>query len=242
MEMIIGRQGNQKKPISEPTVSRKHCKITKNSNGTYTVENISDYGTKVNGVSIIRTSATLDSILELGPTFKATLRELIGEPKTAPTSSERQEAPRVSKPQHTPNQPKTVVKTYNISHLKYVWDDYNNKNIEFQEKQRKINLTRTGLGIFTMCAMPTIFFLGPLGLAGLGYCLTGVGIIGNIYSFVGLKNSENTQERQQRQEAFDDAWVCPNPDCGRTLLAKNYKMLVKNHQSCPYCKCKYIEK
>lgn len=221
MEIIIGKQGNQKKPISEPTVSRKHCKVTQNSDGTYTIENISQNGTKVNGVNIIRTSATLDSILELGPIFKATLRELIGD------SSE------VSQSQ----QPKKEVKTYNISHLKYVWDDYNNKNIEAAEKQRKINLTRTGLGIFTMCAMPTIFFLGPI-----GYVLTGIGVLGNIYSFAGMKNSESTLERQQRQEAFDDAWVCPNPECGRTIPAKNYRMLVKNHRSCLYCKCKYIEK
>lgn len=105
------------------------------------------------------------------------------------------------------------------------------------ESQRKTNLVRTGLGIFTMCAMPTIFFFGPV-----GYILTGIGVLGNIYSFVGMRNAETAEERQRRQDAFDDAWVCPNPDCGHSLLAKNYKLLVRNHQSCPYCKCKYVEK
>lgn len=239
MEIIIGRQGNQKKPISEPTVSRKHCKVTKNSDGTYTVENISDYGTKVNGVSIIRTSATLDSILELGPTFKATLRELIGEPKTAPTSSERQEAPRVSKPQQTPNQPKTEVKTYNISHLKYVWDDYNNKNIEAAEISRKVNLVRNGGMIFTMgggliAAIASLPILGSI--------FGGIGVLSVIYSFAGMRKAETAKERQTRKEAFEDAWICPNPDCGKSLMAKDYRYLVRNHQSCPYCKCKYVEK
>lgn len=237
MEIIIGRQGNQKKTITEPTVSRKHCKVMRNADGTYTVENLSDLGTKVNGANIIRTSATLDSLLELGPNFKVTLRELIGEPKTARTSSERQEVPRVSKHPQISNQPKTELKTYNISHLRYVWEDYNKKNVEFLEKQRKINLTRTGLGIFTMCAMPTLFFLGPI-----GYVLTGIGVLGNIYSFVGMKNSESVLERQKRQETFEDAWICPNPECRKSLPAKDYRYLVRNHQYCPYCKCKYVEK
>ena len=105
------------------------------------------------------------------------------------------------------------------------------------ESQRKTNLVRTGLGIFTMCAMPTIFFFGPV-----GYILTGIGVLGNIYSFAGMRNAETAEARQKRQDAFDDAWVCPNPDCGHSLLAKNYKLLVRNHQSCPYCKCRYVEK
>ena len=240
MEIIIGRQGTQQTPIIDPSVSRKHCKVTINPDGTYTIENLSDYGTKVNGTSIIRTTVTLDSVLELGPTYKAKLKDLIGTPQQSNTFSDNFRSNNVtgSKPQSVPTaDPKPEVKTYNISHLRYIWEDYNNKNIEVAEKQRKINLTRTGLGIFTMCAMPTIFFLGPI-----GYVLTGIGVLGNVYSFVGMKNGETTLERQRRQEEFDDAWVCPNPACGKTLLAKNYKMLVKNHQSCPYCKSKYIEK
>ena len=245
MEIIIGRQGNQKTPITDPSVSRKHCKVTINPDGTYTIENLSDYGTKVNGTSIIRTTVTLDSVLELGPSYKAKLKDLIGFPQQFRESQDNFRSNSVNgpKPQPSPTpEPKPKVMTYNISHLRHVWEDYNNKNIEAAEKQRKINLTRTGLGIFTMCAMPTIFFLGPVGLAGLGYALTGIGIVGNIYSFFGLKNSESTAEKQRRQEEFDDAWVCPNPSCGKTLLAKNYKMLVKNHQSCPYCKSKYVER
>ncbi|MDE6028154.1 MAG: hypothetical protein K2G23_08790, partial [Muribaculaceae bacterium] len=63
-----------------------------------------------------------------------------------------------------------------------------------------------------------------------------------VYSFAGMRNAESAADRQRRQDAFDDAWVCPNPECGHSLMAKNYRMLVRNFQSCPYCKCKYIEK
>ena len=230
MEIIIGKQGNQKTPITEPTVSRRHCKVTINEDGTFTIENLSDTTyTKVDGIEIVRTSASLESMIELGPIFKAPLKDLIGEqvaPKQHPTT-----------PKSSITAPESTVKTYNIAHLQRVWDDFNQTNLNIAEQQRKINLKRTGFGIFTMCAMPTIFFLGPI-----GYILTGIGILGNIYSFVGMKNSETPTERQQRQDAFDAAWVCPNPDCGRTLPAKNYRLLARNYPSCPHCKCKYVER
>lgn len=213
MEIIIGKQGNQKMPITESTVSRKHCKVTTNDDGTYTIENLSTTGfTKIDGKDIIKTIATLDSEIQLGPVFKAKLRDLIGVPNEKPTE-----------------------KVFSISHLHKVWEDFNIQNLEVAKKQQKLNLTRTGLGIFTMCAMPTIFFLGPI-----GYVLTGIGVIGNIYSFVGLKNIESPEQRQKRQDEFDNAWVCPNPECDRTLPAKNFSILKRNYQSCPFCKCKYV--
>ncbi|MDE6696508.1 MAG: FHA domain-containing protein [Muribaculaceae bacterium] len=235
MEIIIGRQGNQKTPIADPTVSRKHCKVTDNGDGTYIIENLSPSGTKVNGVDILKTTAKLNSRIQLGQSFSATLVELIGVPQTSQEEIRKSNIPKASA--NSSKEAENQVKTYNISHLRQVWDDFNNTNLEKAAEQRRITLVRTGLGIFTMCTMPTIFLFGPI-----GYVLTGIGIVGNIYSFAGMKNAETAEERQRRQDAFDDAWVCPNPDCGHSLLAKNYKMLVRNHQSCPYCKCKYVEK
>ena len=238
MEIIIGRQGNQKTPISDLTVSRKHCKVADNGDGTYTIENLSPSGTKVDGVDIIRTKAKLNSRIQLGQSFSATLVELIGVPSVSPSTNHTSSPAKSSNTNASKIQnQETTVKTYDISHLKRVWEDFNSTNLAMAESQRKTNLVRTGLGIFTMCAMPTIFFFGPV-----GYVLTGIGVLGNIYSFAGMRNAETAEERQRRQEEFDDAWVCPNPYCGHSLMAKNYKMLVRNHQSCPYCKCKYVEK
>lgn len=237
MEIIIGRQGTQKTPITDPTVSRKHCKVTANGDGTYIIENLSPSGTKVDGVEIVRATVKPNSRIQLGQNFSATLVELIGVPQAvskpqAQSTSAKPTTQGTSSPKTHPE-----VKTFNISHLRRVWEDYNNANIEMANSQRKTNLIRAGLGIFTMCAMPTIFFIGPV-----GYALTGLGVLGNIYSFAGLSNAETEEEKQRRRDAFDDVWVCPNPECGHSLLAKNYKMLVRNHQSCPYCKCKYVEK
>lgn len=237
MEIIIGREGTQKTPISDPTVSRKHCKVTDNGDGTYIIENLSRSGTKVDGVEILKTTANLNSRIQLGPSFSAALVELIGVPQTSSKSGLKNQAENFQQSNSLRNQ-QSEVKTFNISHLRKVWEDYNNTNIAIANAQRKVNLIRVGFGIFTLCAMPTIYFIGPL----IGYTLTFIGILGNVYSFIGIKNSETVEERQRRQDAFDDAWVCPNPDCGHSLLAKNYRMLVRNHQSCPFCKCRYVEK
>ncbi|MDO4336375.1 MAG: FHA domain-containing protein [Bacteroidales bacterium] len=229
--ITIGRTGTQKTPISDCTVSHEHCRVTDNGDGTFTVDNLSQSGTKIDGRDIIRATARLDSRIQLGPYFSATLKELIGDTQKANTSQT------TTKTQESQPPRQNEVKTFSISHLRRVWEDFNQTNIEMADKQRKINLTRTGFGIFSMCAMLLIFFFGPV-----GYVLTGIGVLGNIYSFVGMRNAETAEERQHRQDAFDEEWICPNPECGRTLLAKNYRMLVRNHQFCPYCKCKYVEK
>lgn len=237
MEIIIGRQGTQKTKITDPTVSRQHCKVTVNPDGTYTVENLSQHGTKIDGRDILKATAQSGSRIQLGSSYSAVLADLIGAtPQQRCTASDR----RISTSgTSTPSSqsPQKEIKTFNIAHLKRVWEDFNQTNIEKSNEQRKINLIRTGMGIFTMCAMPLIYFCGPV-----GYAMTAIGILGNIYSFTGMKNAETAEDRQRRQDEFDDAWVCPNPACGRSLLAKNYKMLLRNHKSCPYCKCKYVEK
>lgn len=229
MEIIIGRSGNQKMPITDPTVSKKHCKVTDNGDGSFTVENLSQTFTKVDGMEIIRKRVTLDSELQLGPAFKAPLRQLLGigsssGPVSATGGSQGAQAMKKEK-------------MFNIIHLKKIWDDYELTNIEIAKKQHKITLIRTGLGLCTMCTMPLYLVIGPA-----AYALFAVGLLGNVYSFVGMKNVDSPEEKKRRQDEFENAWVCPNPECNRSLMAKNYKMLKRNYQSCPYCKCKYVEK
>lgn len=239
MEIIIGKQGNQKISITEPTVSRRHCKVTSNGDGSYTLENLSETSyTKVDGKQVIKTTVTPCSILQLGPVFRATLGDLIGNGLSAEKNDLKSagKSAYISKNER-PSPVKNEIPVYNISHLRRVWEDFDQTNLDMAEKQRKVNLARTLFGIFTMCAMPTIFFFGAA-----GYALTGVGILGNLYSFVGMRNAETPLERRQRQEAFDDVWVCPNPQCGHSLNAKNYRRLVNDFRSCPYCKCKYVER
>lgn len=245
MEIIVGKHGNQKMPISEPTVSRRHCKITPNNDGTYTVENLSEtYGTKIDGKNIIKAKATPDSQLQLGPYFKVRLGDLIGvkndvrkpEPGPIPNPGPNPYVTPGSKPNPTLQD---APKIYDISHLRFIWEEHNQRNIKYAEKQKNINLVRTGGMVFTMGGS---LVAGIASAPILGGVCAGLGLASVIYSFFGMKGSESTEEKQARQDYFDSQWVCPNPKCGRTLPAKNYKMLVRNHKSCPYCKSKYVEK
>ncbi|MDE5882369.1 MAG: FHA domain-containing protein [Muribaculaceae bacterium] len=229
-EIIIGRQGNQKTLISDSTVSRKHCRLIPKGDGTYTLENLSSLGTKVDGLDVIQTTVTLDSLIQLGPNYKAKLRDILTIPgsQPAPTATVQK------------SNEKQETKKFRTSHLKRLREDFEAHNLEVANTQHKINLTRTGFGIFTMCAMPTIFFLGPV-----GYILTGIGVIGNIYSFIGMRSVDTPITRKLRQDEFEEKWVCPNPDCGHTLMARDYKALYRDYirpgNPCPFCKCKYIE-
>lgn len=128
-------------------------------------------------------------------------------------------------------------KIYNISHLARVWNDYHDGLRQLRERQRKINLVRTGCGIFTLGAMPCILFFGPI-----GYVLTGIGLIGNIYSFVGMKNDNTADEQERLTEEFQSHYICPNKDCGKFLGNMSYKLMKKQHgMQCPYCKKKFVE-
>lgn len=224
MEIIIGRRGNQPTPITDPTVSKQHCKVSPNGDSSFSLENISANGTKVDGRDIIRSSHVLpDSVIQLGPYFKSTLRELL--------ALDRKPAERE---QHSSSSSQQQEKSVSIVHLKRVWDDYEQTNLEMANKQRSINLTRTGLGIFTMCVMPTLFFLGPV-----AYVLTGVGVLGNVYSFVGIKNAETPEEKTNRRKQFERLYVCPN--CKKNFSDRDYEYISRNIDRCPHCKVKFIK-
>lgn len=230
-EIIIGREGNQAVAITDRTVSRRHCKLTVNPDGSMILENLSGSGTKVDGIEIIRKAVRPDSIVQLGPQFRMRICDLVGHVSSTGQSTGTASAAAPKPGQKQPEPPEV-----NISHLRRVWEEYNSTNLMIATEQRKINLIRAALGIATMCTLPLMYILGPEALI-----ITGVAIVGNIYSFVGIKNAETPQQRQERQDDFDALWVCPNPRCHRSIISKNYKLLVRNYQSCPWCKAKYVE-
>lgn len=230
MEVTVGRQGNQRLPIESLTVSRRHCKITDNGNGQYTVENLSPAGTIVNGHKIVRTVVTADTVLQLGPEFRATVRELVGvaERRPVPTPNPFPVNPPIPTP--------AADKVFSISHLEGIWEEFNETNITLMEQRRRVNLIRIITSGFSMASILIWHLFGWVGMA-----MTIIGICGMVYSFFGLKRDETPREQQERQEDFDAKWICPNPECKRSLPAKNYRLLVMNHKKCPYCGCRFVE-
>lgn len=207
-----------------------HAKITVDQNGNMVLTNMKAQNvTYVNGSEIASKRILPTYTVELGKDrFNINLPVVIETVKKILDTVA---------PPHPQQQP------VNIKHLERIWLHYHDSLKHLREKQKKVNLIRSGCGIFTMCAMPCIFFLGPI-----GYALTGVGVLGNIYSFVGLKNDNTSDEQERLAEEFQDSYVCPN--CGKFLGNISYKMLKKQIVSpkdqrmhCPQgCGAEFIEK
>lgn len=225
---VIGTPGCVPKCVSRcrPTENVAHAKITIDQSGSMILSNMKEENvTFVNGSEIASKRINASSIVEFGKdrfpisisAILETAKKIIGEVATQPI--------------------------YNISHLESVWNEMHSKRKGILAKQKKINMVRSGCGIFTMCAMPCIFLFGPI-----GYTLTGIGIIGNVYSFVGLKNDDSSDAIEQLNEDFQLRYVCPNPTCNKFFGTISYKLLknqLRSHKDqkmyCPRCGCELVE-
>ena len=123
MEVIVGKQGNQRIPITDQYVSRKHCKLTSNGDGSYTIENLSQNGTFVNGRKILKTKVHADTEIQLGPNFTVKVSELL--PITNSIASNKQSAPQ---------------KEYSIKPLEAIWNEYHDSLLDLQAKQHRLGL------------------------------------------------------------------------------------------------------
>ena len=220
----IGNPSSVPKSVSRaiPNQNKAHLSIIIDDNGNIIVTNIKPENvTFVNGSQIVSKRISENDKIELGAgRYLLPLQDLLAKASKLTTDTSN------LKPE-----------TYNISHLEKVWNDYKTGQKEIKEKQKKINLVRSGCGIFTMCAMPTIFFLGPI-----GYALTGIGVLGNIYSFVCIKKSDPQEEMEKLTDNLQETYVCPNPDCNRFLGSYSYTLMKRQYRmECPYCKSKYEE-
>ncbi len=213
----IGMPGSVPTGVSRciPAQNKAHVMISVGVDGSMTATNMKPQNqTLVNGLSIVSKHVEPESMLEMGAErFRVPLKAVI-------------EAAM-----------KIVPETYSIRHLEKVWEDYLAAQKELRDKQKRVNLIRTGCGMFTMCAMPCIYFFGPV-----GYVLTAIGIIGNLYSFIGLKNDDTPERMREINEDFQERYVCPNPKDGRFLGNQSYRMLKKSTgMKCPYCHAQFTE-
>lgn len=217
---VIGTPNTVPNCVSRCKVSEgmAHAKIEVDAKGNMILTNMKPQNvTFVNGSEIMSKHIVLTNYIELGkdhfninlPVIIETAKKIVGE----------------------------LPETYNIKHLKLIYCNYHDSLKKIRDRQKHINLIRSGCGIFTMCAMPCIYFLGHV-----GYILTGIGILGNIYSFIGLKNDNTSDEVEHLTDEFQDHYVCPNPKCNKFLGNISYKLLKKQYSMhCPHCKCQYIE-
>ncbi len=237
MEIIIGRKGTQRTPITDTTVSREHCKLTINADGTYTLENLSINGTFVNGNSIIRTVVTPDTILRLGANFSVAVRDLLPlqaaniKPRQAQQQNPLQQ---FAKPAVDPNQERYEME---FRKLKSVYEKYTADKLEIQKEAGMTNFYR-------MLPM-TLMAIVSLGAA----CIPGLGAIAPVIAVVGLGllvfslfksyngNRDNPEKLETLNKQFMIDYVCPK--CGNFLGFIPYENL-ENKSTCNFCKCKWV--
>lgn len=228
-EIIIGKKGTQKLPISDPMVSRNHCKLTEQLDGSFILEDLgSANGTFVNGSSVIRTHVTRDTIIQLGPSFKVRVADLVGSSVSEGPKVQTPPPPQPPRPEPTPE--------FSVKPLQHVWDEYQNELDGIRDKQKSINTWRMATPLFTMASG---VLTAATGGNPIGWILMIIGLCITIYAFVKTSNDNSDERRRIALDKFQTHYICPNPKCGHTH-AQSPKILLQN-KTCPYCKCKFKE-
>ena len=223
MEIIIGRDtetskltitvGQQKKLFgtqgSVPkSVSRSHCSIVINADGTYELKNLKSQNTTyVNGIPIETKKVTEKDVVELGEDHYLIEWSMVNQFK-----------PKIA----------------DIRGLKNIWMQYNNDTLNLTVKQNKFNALRTGTGIITMGAIACGFVIGRENSGMIYILLYGLAIILSLTFFIKsyIDASKLPKERLKLTQKFQHKYVCPQ--CKRHF-SQPYDQLVLN-DSCPYCK------
>ena len=219
MEVIVGKQGNQRIPITDEFVSRKHCRITSNGDGTYIIENMSQNGTYVDGRKILKTKVSADSVIQLGPNFSIKVSELLPVTRTDNNSN--------------------ISKEYSIKPLEQIWDNYHESILALGAKQHKLGLLFRIPMILSICSGILTAVVGSdlrlvTGVLGV------LSLIVLIYGSIKYSNFKYNKEKDILDNAFQEKYRCPNPDCNHTL-ERPYKILCQD-KSCRFCHCKYTTK
>ncbi len=231
MEATIGREsgaaaprlcikiGNTSKFIGEPgsvpkSVSRNHCRLELQDDGRIRISNISDQNSLfVNGTEYKTKLIVKEDLVQLGSErytldVKAVLKVLSNDN----------------------SQPKS----FKISYLKGVWDNYSQAKLDIQIHERKVNALSAIPGVISMISIALSFIDGLRAIF-----ITIAAIFALAFALIRMKNADKVPlEQKELDERFQDEYVCPN--CKHYLGYKSYKLVLKDG-GCPWCKAKYTE-
>lgn len=198
-------------PQSVPqSVSRKHCTITINDDGTMRIKNINPQNvTYVNGTKVMSMTIKRDDRIELGPA-----RYLL-EWKTINAG---------------------LPKVADIRPLRRVWENYNNDNREITQNTQRFQILRSLVPLLSLAAVIIGYLSG--GRSAVCYLLYGLVLILNIYfSRKAWKDiGKNDNLREKIKDQFTHDYCCP--ECGYFFGFTDYNILTRNMDYCPKCKAK----
>lgn len=232
MEIIIGRKKpeNQllfiadKKPyvVKEyvpQSVSGEHAAITVDSEGNMTLRNLKPTNfTYVNGQPIESKRIQRGDRIELGMEYYPVPWQHLN---------------------------KVLPRDLDISHLRYVWQDYEDTKMKMQINNTRFNTIRSSTGIFSMVAIMAGMIAPQLGIKNPGaiqiplYVLAVVLMI--TFFIVAFMKSDFPKRMRELDKEFQHNYVCPNPDC-RHFMGNNPYDIISQNKACPYCKQRYSKK
>lgn len=229
MEIIVGRNGQQSIRITDLTVSREHCKLISNPDGTYILENLSRNGTFVDGKSIIRTVVTPDTLLTLGTSFSVYVKDLL---PVSPAQSQ-------PNPGQQPGEGSMQFKQQ-FQKLKAIYEHYAEQKVAIQREAAMKNFYRS----LPSAIMAILFAFSMFGgeASFLVQIRPFVGIL--MILFIGLTTFQvynGQKELPAKMEALNKQfmidYVCPQ--CGNFLGFVPFETLL-NKKQCSFCKCKWL--
>lgn len=225
----------------KPAEGVAHAKISIDSNGQMSIVNMKPQNvTYVNGNEIEKKHIDTTSRVELGDDhYRIDLVAILDAVKSMLQ-------PNIISDINTPiqhNQGQT--KEYRVSHLKVVWDCYEKQISEIQERQRQQAINAKLPMFFTIgsgaISSLAIRLCWPSWVIFLCIGMTIVGLIVMLITYVNTKNDTSLADKKKALDEFQDNYICPNPECRKSLPQVSYKILRRNYQYCPYCKCKFID-
>lgn len=238
--IIVGRgrdKATQRIEITDPSVSREHCILTDNGDGTYTLEHKGQLPTYVDGVQILKTQVTRDSVITIGKSTKVKVADLLPLPLQGDggvQDSHSGEKTVKPQPQPQPNPYPQYEHEYSIAHLEEVWKTYHQGTLDIQNRQHSMGL---------LIRIPTIFTIGGGVLTAVvgpefrvvTIIMSIIGLILMVYGIIQSKNFKPAEVRDKLDQEFQDTYVCPK--CHHFMGNMPYKLL-RQDKNCRFCKCK----
>ncbi len=227
MEIIVGRKGDQPFSITDKSVSGKHLKLTPLPDGNVLVEDLgSTNGTFIDNVRILKTTVSRDTVIRMGTNYTFKVSNVLPEVSREPSQKKSKNA----------NQPKEV-KEYSISHLKDVWDEYEDTLAQIKENTQKLAKKRMVPIMLGSASGLVSAFVGPVAIITIP-----IAVVSFYYWFKLYKEKDTSHEdTKEAKKILIQKYVCPNPDCHRTLSLQDY-YIISQHTNCPHCKCKWTTK
>lgn len=233
MTIIVGRgrsKATQRIEISDPTVSREHCWLTDNGDGSYTLENKSAQGTCVDGRKVVKTRVLPETLIQLSETTTVRVADLIPAPSASPVPNRGGGTNATGAP----------APEFSVRGLEAVWQQYHDARLELQRKQHSMGLV---VRIPMICSAVTGVLSGvlPEEFRVFTIILTLLGVCVMVYGFIQQKNFVFAEEMDKLERWFQDNYICPNPRCGHFMGNQAYNIL-RQDRKCRYCGCKLNEK